>query len=191
MRNSNGKAAVSIILIIIILLLAGYIVYDKVLLKDSIDQKEIADTMEETNKTNDSINIEQENYNVSDIVGYYELVDENDLGSTWGQFYGLSLFNDGTFRYEFGEESNAFIVGNYTIEGNKILLNYLFCGSASEEGHEKGCLGNKTLIISNSNTITDQNSYIVKGREISLNKKTTHSNIFLLLIFRTNAASCI
>lgn len=120
-KKSKGKTITIVILVLMVLGLAGYIVYDKVIVKEK-DEKEVANKVEE--KTNENI------YIYDQIKGVYHgtIKDESD-GVVNEITYNLYLDEDGTFVYQTfnnlgGAASN--LLGNYIIKDNKIILNSLF-----------------------------------------------------------------
>lgn len=124
-ENRNLKVLV-VILCILVLGLGGYFVYDKMLSDD---------TNNEIQNDNNKIEIEcEESYTYEDIEGYYSgnifaenLESMSDDGS-YGEnvSYSLYLWKDGIFKYSYSAYAPEGWIGNYIIDGNTIILNYLY-----------------------------------------------------------------
>ena len=180
MKNQKGNAVIATILAIVVLLLAGYIVYDKVLL-----QKENINTQKEENNTNieetignnekEIIYVEKNNdYTYDKMTGFYKYKDEESS-------YILYLWENGTFMYEYSNEFYpSGVMGNYTIVDDKILLNYMFTTGSDASIYVKK--GSKTIIIKDSNTLLDESTDIEQKR-IELNKTTPDENFIKMYDF--------
>lgn len=67
-------------------------------------------------------------YNYDDLEGVYSFTKDIELSDDYkGSLSAtLVLLKDGTFKYEQSAEAPLGQLGNYMIDGNKIILNYLF-----------------------------------------------------------------
>lgn len=143
----KSSCIVPIILLIIIACLCTYIfLFTDCKCKDN----NTSDTENIQNVTNDN------NYTYKDIAGYYSAEEKDHIDFepiTIG--YHLYLYENGTFYYGYTMNTIQSTIGNYTIVGNEIHLNYLFRGGS--DASLTSATGSKTLIIE-GNTITDNNA---------------------------------
>lgn len=95
-------------------------------------------------------------YSYENIKGLYSFVetDKNSIDT----FYHLYLYENGTFRYEYGIEYPNSIIGNYIIIGNTLILNKMFKGGSSTDLSTTS--GEIKLEINADDTITDKNELI-------------------------------
>lgn len=101
---------------------------------------------------------ESKSYSYKDIAGYYSAEDKVKVDSqsiTVG--YTLFLLENGTFRYQYVMNTSNSVIGNYTIVGNEIHLNYLFNGAS--DASLNATTGSKVLTINEDKTITDNDAY--------------------------------
>lgn len=129
-----------VILLVVVLGLCGYLVYDKVLVK------EVEDT-----------DVEEKVYTYEEVAGnyYYEKDAEvEEMPGLIDRFY-LVLDKDGTFTYAYRRQVHGGVIGNYMINGNVITLNYI---ATTNNGAGLGEILNKThtLIINEDKSITDE-----------------------------------
>lgn len=114
MRKNTGLIVLVIILSIFVILLGGYIVYDKVLDVDS----DVIDN------GNNDYNV-FETYDFNSLEGYYfETVNNAGLGG--GLSFSLYLLKDGIFKLGLPDFVPHGYIGNYTINGDVLTLNYWF-----------------------------------------------------------------
>lgn len=150
----NNK--ISIVLIGVLLIAISYIICDKVYLEPKM-LKIDNDNLEKCN--NKSSNA----YQYSDIKGLYHYTTNtftDESGNEVAITYNLYLYENGTFNYQTNNNIKTGIIGNYIIENNKIILNYLF-----ETGSGVGYTylgGTKTLIINNNYTILDNEESVTE-----------------------------
>ena len=140
------KNVIIIILAILVLGLGGYLVYDKVLVKEEKD-----DNVEE------KVEKEEKVYTYEEIAGRYYAENDAEIEEMPGlmdRFY-LILGDDGTFTYAYRRESHGGVIGNYMINGNVITLNYI---ATTNNGAGIGEIIDKThtLIINEDKSITDE-----------------------------------
>lgn len=159
------------VLIVLVLVLGGYIVYDKV-----ISNNEEEKTVEK--EENKEVEKEEVTYSYKEIAGAYhgsvavEIEDwpEAKIG------YTLYLWENGTFSYRWAMNAHGTIHGNYIIEDNKIVLNYLY-----ETNTGTGIFpieGDGVLEIINKDTIVDNDD--LHGKDVTEKiemKRTTDSYI--------------
>lgn len=163
------------ILILLVLGLGGYLVYDKVILNDE-DEEIVENCEKEEIAENEK---EEVTYSYSEIAGaYYVLVDRDieDMSNA-SVGYTLYLWENGTFNYGFAMNAQGTICGNYVIEGNKIILNYLYetnmgTGLFHKEGVGSLEIIDKDTIVDNDNLHGTEN--ITEKIEL---KRTNDSNI--------------
>lgn len=158
------KKGLVIFLILIILGLAGYIVYDKVMVKETNEP------IKEEKKVEKEIT-----YTYEDMKGLYTFTGdpvysegaEGNITPT----YNLYLYENGTFNYQYtGVATPQGMVGNYIIEGDKIILNYLY--TTGSDVSLTRTTETKTLVIGKDNTLTDNNQplSLVSSKSINLEK---------------------
>lgn len=138
-----------VILLVVILGLGGYLVYDKVLVKETED----ADVEEKV-----EVLEEEKIYTYEELAGnyYYEKDAEvEEMPGLMDRFY-LVLGKDGTFTYAHRRDTQSGVIGNYMIDGNVITLNYI---ATTNNGAGIGEILDKThtLIINEDKSITDEN----------------------------------
>lgn len=138
-----------VILLVLILGLGGYLVYDKVLVKEEKDDN-VEEKLEET--------ADEKVYTYEEIAGKYYFEIEAEIKEMPGlkdRFY-LVLGNDGTFTYAYRRDAHGGVIGNYMINGNVITLNYI---ASTNNGAGIGEILDKThtLIINEDKSITDEN----------------------------------
>ena len=107
-KKNTGLIVLVVILSLLVVGLGGYIVYDKVLSK------------EDSNINNDKCDI-SEKYDFVSMSGYY-FKNENDSNPS----YGLYLLKNGMFKIRYTNMSTYGYIGNYTIMGDTLTLNYWF-----------------------------------------------------------------
>ena len=140
---------VPIILLIVVILLCAYIFL-------CTECKGKNNNTTNTSETNNQNNVVSDNYTYKDIAGYYSAKDIVNIGSeTFNVGYHLYLNENGTFYYGYVMSAIQSTIGNYTIVGNEIHLNYLFYGGS--DAGLTAATGSKVLTIED-NTITDNNA---------------------------------
>ena len=159
----KGSCILPIILLVIIAALCIYIFTSTdCKCKDNNSQQTTTQDIKYTNK---------------DIAGYYTAEDKiNSDSETVTIGYHLYLFENGTFRYQYVMNTIQSTLGNYTIVGNEIHLNYLFNGGS--DASLTATNGSKILTINEDKTITDNNAFFAsKGASKTIKlEKTTNSN---------------
>ena len=93
-------------------------------------------------------------YSYDSMEGVYKLNTEVEIeGSNQKASATLYLLKNGTFKYEQNILAPIGQIGNYIIEGHKIILNYVF-----KTGSDSSLIvvnGTKELIINGTNSIND------------------------------------
>ncbi len=107
-KKNTGLIVLVVILSLLVVGLGSYIVCDKVLSK------------EDNNINNDKCDI-SEKYDFVSMSGYY-FKNENDSNPS----YGLYLLKNGMFKIRYTNMSTYGYIGNYTIMGDTLTLNYWF-----------------------------------------------------------------
>ena len=133
-------------------------------ISETINSTNVAQNQENANdveKNGDSSSNQAKAQSYSTIKGVYE-----------NNRYQLILLDDGTFLYDFPNDSPKGVLGNYTISQDEILLKYLYRhgGDYSKTATQ----GQKTLKINADNSITD---YKPEDANKSITLKKTSSNI--------------
>lgn len=107
------------------------------------------------------VKTEKETKTQKAIIGtynfYYELTDYEYPGEENKVLYSLTLFKDGTYCYDYGFIANMGEYGNYTIDGDTLILNKWF-----EHGSDvsvTAATGETRLKINKDGSITDTNSH--------------------------------
>lgn len=143
------------VLIVIIFGLCGYIFYDK---SNPNNNKE-NQVENENNVTNNNVV-----YTYSDIKGLYETMLSLDIdGEKLDVYYSLYLWENGTFKYQYSAQAPFGVMGNYVIDGDKIILNYLF--KTNSGASIEVTAGTKTLSINSDNSLIDYD-YQFKSNDI-------------------------
>ncbi|MBR3161547.1 MAG: hypothetical protein IKF19_02295 [Bacilli bacterium] len=181
MDNKKTNNALIVFLIIIILIMAiiiGLLFTGTINLKSKTGNKD----SNITNNENSNNSNEVVTYNYTDIKGLYkgsyEFTSEElaqDESNKVSANYFLHLYENGTFTYRMSIVVPMGYNGNYTIVGNKIMLNYLF-----KTGNDTGLVvtnGTKELLINSDLSIHDSDPFsthkeISKIKEIELVKAT-------------------
>ena len=155
MEKNKGLVVSVIVLLAAVLLLGGYIIYDKT---NSNDVK-ITKKVENVKETDDK----KVKYTYKSIAGVYKFTSNPYGEENESDDFTLSLFENGVFHYEQSRMVNSGFFGNYTINNNKINLNYIFMHGSDAALHtiigddNKSKYINDTLTISSENTIIDSN----------------------------------
>ena len=112
-KKNTGLIVLVVVLSLLVVGLGGYIVYDKIL-NNGVSDNENADNI----KDDDS-----HTYNFSVMEGYY-FKQENDTNGE--SSYGLYLLANGMFKIRYAGMAPYGYIGNYTIMGDTLTLNYWF-----------------------------------------------------------------
>ena len=128
-KNNKGAiillvALVVILAVLCVLFATGTINFKSETLKDSTTNTT------ETDSNNSVL------YTVENIRGAYKYISEemtDDNGNKFTASYYLTLYSNGLFEYRMATMAPFGYIGNYTINDNKITLNYLF-GTTSGYG---------------------------------------------------------
>lgn len=173
MKNNKILTTLTIILAILVITIGSYIIYDNFI----IDNNNLANN----NNNNDISNNTENTYTYNNIAGVYSaLVTFDDPNSEEDNAnFTLSLSNNGTFEYVRSQHAPIGIIGNYIIDGNKIVLNYWFNNASGTDLWVTE--GTKTLTIDSSTNITDNNpKYSEYGlTKVTLSKQNQPPNIYL------------
>ena len=131
----------------------------KTINSNNVEQNQVNANNVEKNEVSSSNQAKVQSY--STIKGVYE-----------NNGYQLILVDDGTFLYDFPNDSPIGVLGNYTISQDEILLKYLYRhgGDYSKTVTQ----GQKTLKINADNSITDSKP---EEANKSITLKKTSSNI--------------
>ena len=112
-----------------------------------------------TKNETEAMNSSNNSYSLKDIAGEYRFEYLNEDGLDYDPEYHIFLAQDGTygignFAIDIGES------GNYTIDGNKIILNQIFAhGNDTSLSIVKNT---KVFQINSDNTITDDEGKVLK-----------------------------
>lgn len=130
----------------------------------------------ENNKVN-SLNEEtSNNYSYSDIQGFYKGVARDKDEEETNREYELYLSENGTYLYIDYLEAQVGTIGNYIVNGDKIILNYLF--AIGNDISLTATEGKKTLNIGKNNLITDSEPERTKATSIELKKENAPDDPF-------------
>lgn len=128
MKKNSKKNIVIGILLIIVVVLIGFILMSKNIAKNTYS------SVSGIYSTNETLNIDDENMDIS---------------------FTLYLLDDGTFKYEYSAYAPVGVIGNYIIDGDTIILNYMFSTNSGTDLEVTS--GTKKLTISKDNKIIDNN----------------------------------
>ena len=172
-KNNKGLIVLVIFLIVIIIGLSGFIVYDKT--NNKTDKKE----------STTKINVEKDNkattkntkYDISNVKGIYVYNNGKDTSDANYEKYELILLDNGLFVYTLSNVSNNTIIGNYYIDNNNVVLNYLYASGVIGGPSLLTISGSRKLningdsLIDNNTSIGNEYIYFVSGGEKSTNVK--------------------
>lgn len=122
----------------------------------------------ETNQTNQT-----KTYLYSTVKGSYKGTAKNNEVNVDGEYW-LFLYENGTFRYENATPFASGEIGNYTIVGDAIILNYWF-NTGSDAGLT-ATEGTKTLKINADNSITDSKPHNSNSSDLTMKKISSDEN---------------
>lgn len=154
-KSNNGLIVLIILLTIIVLGLTSYIIYEKVLVNNSKNEVKEEAKKEETEKDVES------KYTYKDVTGVYEFTSEPYGEANESDYFSLTLYENGIFRYDQSRIAGYGYYGNYTIDGDKINLNYIFSHGSDasvqtiRNGNNNANIINNSLIISSNNVLID------------------------------------
>ncbi len=173
MKKSNKGVIIFLIIIIIILAIFNGLIISGTLNINTNDTKSKNAQNKITNNSNSQTTSNE--YQYSKMKGLYSFVSDNFQDDNNGEYnvsYSLYLYENGTFRYSFYYMASFGYIGNYTIVGNKINLNFLFTTNSGASIDVTN--GNHTLTINNENEILDSKQLInsVNLTEIKLKKQS-------------------
>ena len=123
---------------------------------NTIENNKQASKTENKTKENNGENSNKKSYSYSDVKGLYEF--EKKIDDEFSAFYTLYLYENGTYKYQYGVEVPEGTIGNYIIEENKIIMNALFATGSDVGAHATS--GNITLNINEDGTLSDKNGVI-------------------------------
>ena len=162
MEQQNNKNGVNLLLVVITIALAILCI---LFATGTINFKSGDECIEENTSIEDTTETSKSN-----VVGTYTAKFENLKGD--GDMntasITLNLYENGVFTYVFSQYAPIGVLGNYTIEDNKIILNNWF-NSNSGTGLNI-TKGTKTLIINSDGSITDNS---IKNKSLVDNEITT------------------
>ena len=175
--NNNNKVVILLLVIIIVILSLLCILFaTETISFNSITSNEFNQNIKDDNK-------ETVKYDYKSIKGLYKYIGEtmkDENGNEFNASYNLYLYENGTFNYAMGTFGPFGYIGNYIIENNNIILNYLF--STNSGAGIDVTSGSKIITINNNNTLVDVNQSIniVNMTSVTLKKATfTEENEFL------------
>ena len=166
MREKKDKSRINLLLIFITIILAVLCV---LFATETISFKSHSDT--NTKSTNDNATeSEALKNNFSSVAGTYSAKFENLKGSgnETSASITLTLHENGIFTYVFNHYTPSGVLGNYTIEDNKIILTNWFNSYSSTD--LQITKGTKTLTINSDGSITDSN---IKNKALVDNEITS------------------
>lgn len=132
-KNINSNYGILVILMFaIICTLADYIIIDRKLREDNVNNNDNTNIIIDSKKnvTYDKDNSKSLTY--KDVAGIYkvdfdfEMVYYDESKEIENAKYNLFLYTDGTFYYNYPDHVNHGMLGNYTIDDDHITLNGLF-----------------------------------------------------------------
>ena len=126
MEEKKGKSNRVTILLLLIIVILAVALYLSLTGKITLSKNEPA---ERNNNTTETTTTEETNYTYENIKGLYSYKSEtqtDESGNEFNYYYGLYLYENGTFNYRIGTFARFGYIGNYTIVGNEIKLNYLY-----------------------------------------------------------------
>ena len=176
-EECEGNSLVFLLVLFIILsaFLCFYIVFNKIYINKNNEIlescREYSDSVSSLSKDNKKI------YTIDDVAGYYKGEDFEPRfeGDDITFIYGLELNSNGTFVYLIANEISNYIIGNYIIKDDTIILNHLYktCGGACKQKFK----GQTTLKIKGKDKLSLMEVSNTKDmKEIILNKKERESN---------------
>ena len=160
MEKNKGLVVSVIVLLIAVLLLGGYIIYDK-FFDNKSDNKVITEKIIKDNKS-------EMKYEIANIKGYYTYENGKNTSESEYEKYELTLLDNGLFVYTLENVASNTIIGNYYIDGNNIILNYLYDSGIIGGPSLLTISGSRTINVSGDNLI-DNNRSIVPNMK-SMNK---------------------
>lgn len=95
-------------------------------------------------------------YKYSDLKGLYKYESgtlKDESGNEYNAWYSLYLYDNGTYQYRMGTIAPFGNMGNYIIEGDKIILNYLFTTSSGSGINVVN--GTKKITINSTSSLSD------------------------------------
>ncbi len=169
MEKNKGLVVSVIVLLIAVLLLGGYIIYDK-FFDNKSDNKVITEKIIKDNKS-------EMKYEISNIKGYYTYENGKNTSESEYEKYELTLLDNGLFVYTLENVTSNTIIGNYYIDGNNIILNYLYDSGIIGGPSLLTISGSRTInvsgdnLIDNNRSIGDDYIYFDTGEEPKSNVK--------------------
>ena len=176
-----------LILTIIAIVIMGYFIYN--LYNEKANETNRVDSLNgESNETKSSYSVienndkgnqkeeVQTNYSYSDIQGLYKGIAKDKDNEGTNRNYELYLSENGTYIYQSFVDNQVGTIGNYTISGDKIILNYLF--NTGNDISLTATEGKKTLNIGKNNLITDSEPEKTKSTSIELKKENAPDDPF-------------
>ena len=176
-----------LILTIIAIVIMGYFIYN--LYNEKANETNRVDSLNgESNENKSSYSViennakgnqkeeVQTNYSYSDIQGFYKGIAKDKDNEGMNRNYELYLSENGTYIYQSFVDNQVGTIGNYTISGDKIILNYLF--NTGNDISLTATEGKKTLNIGENNLITDSEPEKTKSTSIELKKENAPDDLF-------------
>lgn len=181
-KKGKGKVVLIVILLLALLGVSGYVVYDKFISKENDEKYSKLETKynklekqyKELKENEKQENTQPAAYNYSNIKGLYAFTG-NVVGEVTPE-YKLNLYENGMFYYNYNTQPGGGKIGNYIINNNTIVLNYLF--STNMDVSLTTLNETNTLIINQDGSLTDNNQpiSIVTDKTITLKKTTSDVN---------------
>ena len=103
------------------------------------------------------------------IVGKYEYVTEAKSAEIPSTSYVIELFENGIFRYRTARGGPIGVVGNYVLNNNQIVLNYLL--RTGSDTFLDPLKGSNILTINDDNSITGSVKKFAEEDKITVNLK--------------------
>ncbi len=183
-----GTAICIFIIVLLIIALAGVYYFGFIKNNEKIEvinnekialEKEIT-TLEQDNnlgteETNVNVSSTSENVTYKDIVGVYTgkiILNETDSeGNKFSDGYCLTLYENGTYKYEHGVAAAGGTIGNYIIENDSIILNKWF--KTSSDTSAVATNGKIELTLNKDGSIIDFN----EATKVTLKKIKTNIEV--------------
>ncbi len=145
-KNKNGVIILLLVLVIILAVLCVLFATGTINLK--------SDSVNNNQNTNDATNVTETPKNtISSITGMYSAKFENLKGDVDTASITLNLYDNGVFTYVFSQYAPVGTLGNYFVDGDKIILKYWFNSDSGTGLHVTG--GSKVLTINSDGSIVD------------------------------------
>lgn len=179
-KNNNG-VLIGILIGIIVMLLVFVCLFATNTISFS-SKSNTNNDLNSRNKVQTSTNQDNKTYTYDEIKGSYTYETEtqkDENGNEYKLYFGLKLYENGTFSYRRSYMAPWWEIGNYIIKDNTIVLNYLFSTNSGVGIYRT--TGTKTIKISSNNSLIDSNpmeQMNIKNKPTSVTlTKDTSANI--------------